>query len=74
MLYQQFQIAYSTVEPRKLSGIALGYELVDRGIESRQELGNFSLHHRVQTGSGAHSASYPMGTRSTFSGGKATGA
>jgi hypothetical protein len=23
---------------------------------------NFSLHHRVQTGSGAHPASYPMGT------------
>jgi hypothetical protein len=26
------------------------------------EAGNFSLHHRFQTGSGAHSASYPMGT------------
>jgi hypothetical protein len=24
---------------------------------------NFSLHHRVQTGSGAHPASYPTGTR-----------
>jgi hypothetical protein len=24
--------------------------------------GNFSLHHRVQTGSGSHPASYPMGT------------
>jgi hypothetical protein len=24
--------------------------------------GNFSLHHRVQNGSGAHPASYPMGT------------
>jgi hypothetical protein len=28
--------------------------------------GNFSLHHRVQTGSGAHPASYPMGTRNSF--------
>jgi hypothetical protein len=27
---------------------------------------NFSLHHRVQTGSGAHPASYPMGTRGSF--------
>jgi hypothetical protein len=27
--------------------------------------------HRVQTGSRAHSASYPMGTKSSFSGGKA---
>jgi hypothetical protein len=33
--------------------------------------GNFSLHHRVQNGSGAHPASYPMGNRSSFPGGKA---
>jgi hypothetical protein len=32
---------------------------------------NFSLHHCVQTGSEAHPASYPMGTRSSFPGGKA---
>jgi hypothetical protein len=31
--------------------------------------GNFSLHHRFQTGSGAHPASYPMGTRGSFPGG-----
>jgi hypothetical protein len=31
--------------------------------------GNFSLHRRVQTGSGAHAASYPMGTRGCFPGG-----
>jgi hypothetical protein len=36
--------------------------------------GNFALHHRVQTGSGAHPASYPMGTRGSFPGGKAAGA
>jgi len=36
--------------------------------------GNFSLHHRVQNGSGAHPASYPMGTRGSFPEGKATGA
>jgi hypothetical protein len=35
--------------------------------------GNFSLHHRVQNGSGAHPASYPMGTRGSFPGGKAAG-
>jgi hypothetical protein len=28
--------------------------------------GNFSLHHRVQNGSGAHPASYPIGTRGSF--------
>jgi hypothetical protein len=36
-------------------------------------LGFDSLHHRVQNGSGAHPAPYPMGTRN-FPGGKATGA
>jgi hypothetical protein len=34
---------------------------------------NFSLHHRVQNGSGAHPASYPMGTVGSFLGGKAAG-
>jgi hypothetical protein len=33
--------------------------------------GNFSLHHRVQNGSGAHPASYLMGTGGSFPGGKA---
>jgi hypothetical protein len=28
--------------------------------------GNFSLHQRVQDGSGAHPASYPVGTRGSF--------
>jgi hypothetical protein len=35
--------------------------------------GNFSQH-RVQNGSGADPASYPMGTRGSFLGGKAAGA
>jgi hypothetical protein len=35
---------------------------------------NFSLHHRIQNGSGAHPASYTMGTRGSFPGGKAAGA
>jgi hypothetical protein len=54
-------------------GIALGYGLDDRGSRVRLPAGaaNFSLHHRVQIGSGAHPASYPMGTRGSFPGGKA---
>jgi hypothetical protein len=36
--------------------------------------GDFSLHHRVQNGSGAHPASYPVGTRGSFPGCKAAGA
>jgi hypothetical protein len=43
-------------------GIALGYRLDDRGSRVRfpAGIGNFSLHHRVQNGSEAHPASYPM--------------
>jgi hypothetical protein len=56
--------------------IALGYRLDDRGSRVRFPTGawNFSLHHRVQNGSGAHPASYPMSTRSSFPGDKAAGA
>jgi hypothetical protein len=57
-------------------GIALGYGLDDRGSRVRFPVGaeNFSLSHRVQNGSGAHPAFYPMGTRGSFPGGKAAGA
>jgi hypothetical protein len=57
-------------------GIALGYGLNDRGSRVRfpAGAGNFSLHHRVHNGSGAHPASYSMGTRGSFPGSKAAGA
>jgi hypothetical protein len=57
------------------AGIALGYWLDDRGSRFRFPVGagNFSLHHRVQNGSGAHPASYPKGTRDSFPGSKAAG-
>jgi hypothetical protein len=54
-------------------GMAAGYGLDDRG-SIPGGAGNFSLPHRVQIGSGAHPASYPMGTRGSFSGGKEAGA
>jgi hypothetical protein len=56
-------------------GIALGCGLDDRGSRIRfpAGTGNFSLHYRVQNGSGAHSASYPMGNRGSFPEGKAAG-
>jgi hypothetical protein len=56
-------------------GIALGYGLDDRGSRARfpAGAGNFSLHHRVQNGSVAHPASYPMGTRGSFPGSKVAG-
>jgi hypothetical protein len=54
--------------------IPLGMD--DRGSRVRfpAGAGNLSLHHRVQNGCGTHPASYPMGTRVCFSGGKAAGA
>jgi hypothetical protein len=57
-------------------GIALGYGLDDRDSRFRfpAKAGNFSLHHGVQNGSESHLASYPMGTRGSFLGGKAAGA
>jgi hypothetical protein len=41
--------------------VALGYGLDVRGsrVPFLAGAGNFSLHHRVQNGSGAHPASYP---------------
>jgi hypothetical protein len=57
-------------------GIALGYGLDDRDSRIRfpAVAGNFSLHHRVQNGSEAHPASYPMGSGGSFRGGKTAGA
>jgi hypothetical protein len=57
-------------------GIALGYELDERGSRVRFPVGagNFSLHYRVQNGSGTHPASSPMVTGGSFPGGKAAGA
>jgi hypothetical protein len=55
--------------------IALGDGLDDRGSRVRfpTEAGNFPLHHRVENGSGAHPASYLMGTRGSFPGVKRRG-
>jgi hypothetical protein len=61
--------------PDSSVGIALGYGLDDWGSRVRfpAEDGNFTVHHRVQNGSGAHPASYPMGARGAFPGDKAAG-
>jgi hypothetical protein len=48
------------------------YGLEDRAIEVRSPTGaDCSCSPCVQTGSGAHPASYPMGTGGSFLGGKA---
>jgi hypothetical protein len=56
-------------EPGSLVSIVRGYGL-DRAIEVRStaEAGDFSCSLCVQTGSGAHPASYPMGTGGPFPG------
>jgi hypothetical protein len=54
-------------------GIALGYGLDEPRVRFPAGAGNFSLHHRVQNGSGVHPDSYPMGTMGSFPGGKAEG-
>jgi hypothetical protein len=77
LLYLKNIELYKNKESRDSSvGIALGYGLDDQVSRIRfpAGAGNFSLHHRVQNGSGAHPASYPMGTKGSFLGGKAAGA
>jgi hypothetical protein len=73
-----FKFTYISVPKSRDSsvGIALGSGLDDRGSRVRfpAGAGNFSLNHRVQNSSVAHPASYPMGTRGSFPGGKAAGA
>jgi len=44
-----------------------------RGVRVPTGAGNFSLHHRVQTGSGVHPTSYSVGIRGSFSGVKHIG-
>jgi hypothetical protein len=44
------------------------------GFDSQQVAGNFAPHHRLQTDSGAHPASYSTGTGGYFPVGKAAGA
>jgi hypothetical protein len=48
-----------------------GYGLDDQAIEVRSPAENFSYGLCVQTGSGAHPASCPMGTGGPYPGGKA---
>jgi hypothetical protein len=63
--YWEFNLNNSCVCCDSSVGIALGYGLDYRGSRVRfpAGVGNFSLHYRVQNGSGAHPASYPMGTK-----------
>jgi hypothetical protein len=72
VVFQKLTMVYPKSSDSSV-GIALGYGLDDRGSRVRfpAGAGNFSVHQRVQNGSRAHPASYPMGTRGCFPGGKA---
>jgi hypothetical protein len=61
-------MTHANKEPCSSVGIVLGYWLDDRGSRVRFPAGavNFSLHCRFQNGSGAHLASYPVGTRGFY--------
>jgi hypothetical protein len=48
-----------------------GLRVAWSGVRVPAGAGYFSLHRYVQPGSGAHPASYPMGTRGSLPGGKA---
>jgi hypothetical protein len=75
LIYVQFLKKYLRSRDSSV-GISLGYGLDDRGsgVQFLVGAGNFSPHHRVQNDSWAHPASYPMGIRGSFPGGKADGA
>jgi len=57
----------------KFNFLGTGWTIGVLGFDSPRGLGIFLLPHRVQNGSGAHPASYPMGIRSYLPGSKATG-
>jgi hypothetical protein len=67
------------VEDRGLEGWVIlrcivqwkGFVVTAMNQQSLSISGNFSLHNRVQNGSGAHPTSYPMGNRVSFPGSKA---
>jgi hypothetical protein len=82
VLMARTKISQLLYRPKSLDGsvsIATDYGLDDQMMGVRipggggGKAGNFSRH-RVQTGSGAHPASYPMGTAGSFPAGKAAGA
>jgi len=63
-------VAYNTkMLNEDLLAVFLGYRMDDKGsIPGKGNGGNFFLRHRLQIGSGAHPATYSMGTGSLIPG------
>jgi hypothetical protein len=77
LLCGNFLSVFEKLKSRDSSvGVVLGYGLDDQGLSFwfLARVWNFSLHHHIQNISGAHPASYPMGTRGSFPGVRAAGA
>jgi hypothetical protein len=66
--------SYATTSPRVAAELILHCRFAannrntSSGVRIPAGTGHFSLHHRVQTGSGANPASHPVGTRGFFPG------
>jgi hypothetical protein len=69
-----FNEKYENIMSRVTQWYSAGLRDGCSGVRVPAGAGNFSLHHRVQTGSGTHAASCPMSTWGSFAGGKAAGA
>jgi hypothetical protein len=68
-IFRDFNSDEVRISQRHSAGLRAGWS----GVRVPTGAGNFSLHHRVQTGSGAHQASYPVGNRGSFPGVKRPG-
>jgi hypothetical protein len=68
-------VRYHNRSRDSIVGMATGMGWMREGSEFESHYSQeFSFLHVVQTGSGAHPASYPMGTGGSFPGGEAAGA
>jgi len=70
VLHQASVLTQPVSEANQLvTGYGLEYQMIRVWFPAGA--GNFTLHHHIQTNSGAHPASYPVSTGSSFSQGKA---
>jgi hypothetical protein len=68
-IYRTLFSIYAGISRWYTAGLRAGLS----GVQVPTGAGNFSLHHRVHTGSGAHPASYLSGITGSLPGSKAAG-